>query len=56
MIHSPLYRLNFKTIHWDVTRKIVYARARGRCEKCSDLAPLQIHHRHYRTLGQESPP
>lgn len=37
------------------TRKSVLARAWGKCEECAHRAVLDLHHLHYRTVGEESP-
>jgi 5-methylcytosine-specific restriction endonuclease McrA len=37
------------------TRRAVLARARGRCEDCGRALPLELHHNHYRSVGEEEP-
>ena len=32
-------------------RKAVHARAQGKCEGCGKFAPLELHHRKYRSRG-----
>jgi 5-methylcytosine-specific restriction endonuclease McrA len=36
------------------TRKSVMARAWGKCERCGEKADLDLHHLHYRTVGEET--
>lgn len=37
------------------TRKSVLTRAWGRCESCGRRAALDLHHLHYRSVGEEKP-
>ena len=37
------------------TRRVVMQRCEGRCERCGGKVPVFLHHRHYRTLGEEQP-
>lgn len=42
--------------HWYSTRKTIYRRAAGTCERCGLLPPDGgIHHHDYRSLGRETP-
>lgn len=43
-----------KTSHWRATRASAIERAGNRCEKCGSTRNLQVHHKHYLTLGEES--
>lgn len=56
--HSLFYQsyVNPNNPAWQALRKLVFDRSGGRCERCSDLAPLQCHHKHYDTLGWERLP
>ncbi|MGH3056614.1 MAG: HNH endonuclease [Gaiellaceae bacterium] len=48
----PLY---LKTEWWAQLRRVVRARAGGRCEECGRRGPVEVHHRHYLTLCFEDP-
>jgi hypothetical protein len=50
------YRLHLASQSWQALRERVLARAGGRCEwpGCPQARGLQLHHRHYRTLGHEA--
>lgn len=37
------------------TRRLVLHRARWLCEDCGKFATLEMHHRHYETVGNEKP-
>lgn len=37
------------------TRSLVFLRAYYRCESCSRDGPLELHHRHYNSQGEEKP-
>jgi 5-methylcytosine-specific restriction endonuclease McrA len=58
MIHSPLYRshVSLQSPAWQQIRGMVIARAHNRCERCRDYAALEVHHKHYHTLGREALP
>lgn len=59
MAHSKFYKLYLKTAQWRARSAACLARARNRCQECgrpgSPRNPLQAHHLHYRSLGNESP-
>lgn len=37
------------------TRRAVLLDAAGHCKHCGRAAPLELHHRHYETVGREEP-
>jgi 5-methylcytosine-specific restriction endonuclease McrA len=39
---------------WQRKREGVLQRRGRKCEQCGNLNQIQVHHRHYRTLGKES--
>ena len=52
--HSPQYISYLHSAAWSVKRDQVLIRAQHRCEHCErENVPLQVHHRHYRSLGKE---
>lgn len=38
---------------WRAMRQHLMERRGGRCERCHDIAPLSLHHKDYRSLGNE---
>ncbi|MFI5377862.1 MAG: HNH endonuclease [Tepidisphaerales bacterium] len=38
---------------WNEIRRAVLDRARGQCERCGQRARLEVHHKHYDSLGNE---
>ena len=54
MNHSDFYHSYLKTFEWGSLRNVILRRAHGRCERCGDLtSSLQVHHKHYDSLGRE---
>lgn len=52
--HSDQYQRYLASDAWKVKRGQVLLRSSFKCEHCGVKdVPLQIHHRHYRTLGKE---
>ena len=52
--HSLQYRKYINSAAWFIKRDQVLLRANNRCEHCGEEnTKLQVHHRHYRTLGKE---
>jgi 5-methylcytosine-specific restriction endonuclease McrA len=47
------YREYLKSEHWQEIRKEKLKEAGYKCESCGAKESLDIHHRHYRTLGHE---
>ena len=44
-----------KSPEWGEKRRLALQRANFSCERCGETGvPLEVHHRHYRTLGEES--
>lgn len=41
------------SVHWSVTRRLMLAHAKCRCNKCPRRKQLEVHHLHYRTKGKE---
>jgi len=44
------YRAYLHTKGWSGRRQPALLRAAGKCERCRNFAPLQVHHKHYNTL------
>ncbi len=56
--HSRFYREHLRSERWKAFRRVMLYRhfnERGARCGCGRIAPLQLHHKHYRTLGQERP-
>jgi hypothetical protein len=53
---SRFYRQYLNSFAWKNFRAQVIANCGGRCQRCRDLTMLEVHHLHYRTLGQECLP
>jgi len=53
--HTREYLERICSPAWEQVRSERIAKARGRCERCRRYRPgrLQLHHKHYRTLGRE---
>jgi hypothetical protein len=52
----PDYREYLSSEEWRIRKKPVLRRAQGRCERCFQSGKiLSVHHKHYCTLGYESP-
>lgn len=52
--HSAQYTRYLASDAWFIKRSQVLLRASNACEHCGKAdAKLQVHHRHYRTLGKE---
>lgn len=52
--HSRQYRLYIQSKEWREKRKIFLSRTAPFCEKCGrEFKRLEVHHKHYRTLGNE---
>lgn len=51
--HSLFYDRCVNSIHHLQLRRYVEIAQGGRCARCRDMKPLQLHHKHYRTLGNE---
>lgn len=47
------YREYLKTKHWKQTRRKRIRKSRYRCDRCGARGRLQVHHKHYRSLGRE---
>lgn len=47
------YREYLRSPHWQGVRKRSLARVGHRCERCGIGGSLQVHHKHYETLGRE---
>lgn len=44
-----------ETNHWRVMRQRTFCAHGTRCSKCSSTKNLHIHHKHYKTVGNEDP-
>jgi 5-methylcytosine-specific restriction endonuclease McrA len=58
--HEPAlghYRERITFAKWEQLRRARIAEANSRCERCRRYQPngLELHHRHYATLGEERP-
>jgi len=49
------YREYLESPHWQFVRDAAIWAARERCQLCGSRRDLQVHHRHYGTLGDEGP-
>ena len=47
------YNTYLQSPEWEKKRKLVLDRARGICEGCGRKKAVQVHHLHYRRVGQE---
>src|SRR5438128_393050 len=56
-VHSLEYRARIASSGWERMRIERIAASYGKCEGCRRYLPneLQLHHLHYRTLGNEQP-
>lgn len=52
--HSDAYVAYLDSPAWRATRAAAIRRAGRRCSTCGATGPLEVHHRHYRTLGAEA--
>lgn len=53
-LYSERYRHHLSSDAWRATRRRLIAQAQNRCARCGCLVTyLEIHHRHYKTLGNE---
>lgn len=48
------YREYLDSSEWDIRRGMFIERAGGQCNRCNAVRNLQVHHRHYKTLGEEN--
>jgi 5-methylcytosine-specific restriction endonuclease McrA len=56
MTHSPEYERWLRSPDWAAIRRDRIIEAGWRCDHCGHLAyDLELHHKHYDTLGDESP-
>lgn len=47
------YREYLKSPEWDFRSGVFIERAGGQCQQCGHPRGLHVHHKHYRTLGEE---
>ncbi len=47
------YEKYLKTKHWKKVRKLVFKRAKYKCEQCGNKGILHPHHKTYRNRGNE---
>lgn len=52
--HSAEYLGHLQSLYWRGLANTARLKAAGRCERCGRAADLEVHHKHYRTLGNES--
>jgi hypothetical protein len=50
----PDYHEYIKSEKWQRKARKARRRAGGKCELCQSTYRIEVHHKHYRTLGQES--
>lgn len=48
------YAAYLQSEHWQEKRKEAHRRFGGECRACCSTTDLQVHHRHYQTLGEEN--
>ena len=48
------YSSYLQSEHWQEKRKEAHRRFGGECRACCSTTDLQVHHRHYQTLGEEN--
>mgnify|MGYP001764851904 CR=1 FL=1 len=53
MSWHDMYREYLKSEHWHGVRKRSLARVGHCCQRCGDGGRLEVHHKHYRSLGRE---
>jgi hypothetical protein len=51
--HSPAYVAAVCSPHWQTLKAKMLAARAGSCRRCGHAPHLELHHRHYRTLGRE---
>jgi len=51
---SAGYAAYLQSAHWRNTRNSALALAGYRCTRCGATSPLEVHHRHYLTVGREN--
>jgi 5-methylcytosine-specific restriction endonuclease McrA len=49
------YDAYLRTPHWRAVRRMAFRHHGRACAHCGDTHGLQVHHRHYDTLGREGP-
>jgi 5-methylcytosine-specific restriction endonuclease McrA len=49
------YEDHIRSEKWAIKRAFALNRAGKACEKCGYMFGLQVHHKHYRNLGDEKP-
>lgn len=47
------YGKYLRSAHWRAFRKLAITAAQGKCKRCGSQEQLNVHHRHYRSLGRE---
>lgn len=47
------YRQYLASAEWDLRSGMFIERAHGQCQQCGAHRNLHVHHKHYRTLGEE---
>lgn len=47
------YRQYLASAEWDFRSGMFVERAMGQCQQCGEHRNLHVHHKHYRTLGEE---
>ena len=51
--HSVAYDEYLASPEWELKRQEIIFLAEGKCERCKERRDLDIHHRHYESLGNE---
>jgi 5-methylcytosine-specific restriction endonuclease McrA len=51
--HTWTYRSYMASREWAARRTVALAAAGRRCQRCGACGGLEVHHKHYRTLGAE---
>jgi len=48
------YKKYLRSDWWQIVRRAALSRAGYRCEKCGKKGRLEVHHKHYGSLGKEN--
>lgn len=53
--HSPEYTARIRSAEWQAFKKQIICQRGYQCEACRCKTNIELHHRHYRTIGHERP-
>lgn len=54
ILHPMAYRHYLKSLHWQGTRLLMANAPKSKCAFCGSSKSINIHHLHYKTVGNES--